>query len=463
MSLYNAMNKTSRTANGALTLNTSTDALVDLFFQAGASRGKDITSVFQRAYATESDLALRTLLWLRDVRGGAGERQQFRNLVVQLTEKDQARVMDKIPELGRWDDMLVFVGTKLQAAAFSRIQDALHAGNGLCAKWMPRKGDVAVALRKFLGFSPKEYRKTLVNLSKTVETSMCAGDWSGIEYGKVPSIAAARYQAAFSKHDETGYAGYRDALVKGEAKINAGAIFPHDIIHSMAKGDKDIANAQWNALPDYLEGSEERILPVVDTSGSMGRFGSGVASSPIHVAIALGLYISQRNEGTFKDQFITFSDTPTMQKVTGTLAQRVNQMSKADWSMNTNFMQTFRVILEAGRRDGLTQEQMPTKVLVLSDMEFDRATDNRSWGDPVEQTNFEVLDELYQRAGYKRPQVIFWNLNGRDGNCPISAGEAGTALVSGFSPSIMTSLLGGEDFSPRGIMLKTICKDRYSF
>jgi hypothetical protein len=293
---------------------------------------------------------------------------------------------------------------------------------------------------------------------------MCSREWDGIDYGKVPSVAAARYQKAFSTHDEAGYAKYRDMLTTGEAKINASAVYPSDVLYSLNKGDAVVASAQWKALPNYLEGTNERILPVVDVSGSMGSLRYSGASDPITVAIALGLYLSERNEGVFKDVFCTFSANPQFIKTQGTLAQRAAQMSTADWGMNTDLMKTFSTILEVARRDGLTEDQMPTKVLVLSDMEFDRCTSYSGYGcASVEKTNFEAIDAAYEQAGYKRPQLIFWNLNGRSGNSPVSAGEAGTALVSGFSPAIMKSLLGGEDFTPESIMLKTVMVDKYTF
>lgn len=462
--LFNAVQNVGATANGAVTLKSSLDANVDLFFLIGSSRGKDISGKFLEAFNEDADLALRILLWGRDVRGGAGERQTFRSLVPTLPMAYQVKVMDKIGEIGRWDDLLAFLGTKMQDAALSRIQNALAEGNGLCAKWMPRKGEKAATLRKYLCMSPREYRKTLVRLSSTVEQLMCAKEWDKIEYGHVPSVAAARYQKAFSTRDEARYAEYRAGLEKGTEKINASAIFPHDIVKAVAQdwrgqtiGDEAVANAQWKALPNYLEGSSENVLPMVDVSGSMNQGVNGNYQSPttcLQVAVSLGLYLAERTEGLFKNEFLTFSSSPELVKVQGDgLRQRVHNMSTASWGMSTDLEKAFALILDTAKRNKLEAKYMPSTILVLSDMEFNSCTRGR--------TNLEQFTQLYKKAGYELPKVVFWNLNAREGNVPAPAGQKNVALVSGFSPAILKGVLGAEDFSPRGVMLKTVMVERY--
>lgn len=465
--LFNAMNNTARTANGALTLASSNSACVDFFFLAGASRGKDITAVFRKAVDENMEVAVRTLLWLRDVRGGAGERKLFRDLIKELDRDVQVRLLDKIPEIGRWDDLLVFADTTLEESAFSRIQDALAEGNGLCAKWMPRKKYPAVKLRKFLEMTPKQYRKTLVELSQTVEALMCANHWNVIDYSKLPSVASARYQAAFSKHDPDGYAAYREALVAGDTKINAGAVYPYDVVKSVYRGDATVANAQWKALPDYIAESGENVLAVVDVSGSMGCPAGGSSVTCMDVAVSLGIYIAERTGGAFKNQYITFSEEPRLVTLdpSWNLYQKVKFTMGYNVGYSTDFNRVFDEILTAATRNGLKQEDLPSKIIALSDMEFNAATHSYGWGGrpSVEKTNFEAIDAKFRAAGYKRPQLVFWNLNARVGNVPVSQGEADTALVSGFSPAIMKSILSGADFTPAGIMLETVMSDRYAF
>ncbi len=475
--LFEAVNATATTNNGAVTNASSLNKNVDLFFLAGASRGKDITSVFAGALVEDSEVAIRVLEWCRDARGGAGERETFRKLFAYVLKNDPAlasRLMVKIPEIGRWDDMFVAFGTPLEREALRMIAFALvNTKDGLCAKWMPRKGADANKVRSYLRLTPKQYRDLVVGLSTTVEQKMCSQDWSGIVYPHVPSVAAGRYQKAFLKHDPAGYAAYKEKLVSGEAKINASAVYPYDVIRSMKNGDKTVANAQWAALPNYLEGSEENILSVVDVSGSMDSVAVSGSVTALDVAISLGLYTSERIGGAFKDQFITFSGAPELLSVKGTLSQRYDQMAKSSWAMNTDLGAVFKLILNAAVKGKVDQKEMPTKILILSDMEFDACVTtggsgktrgySSSGGSPVSVSAMEFIEKEYAAAGYKVPQVVFWNLNGRAGNSPVTYNKVGTALVSGFSPSIVKSVLGGEEMTPISIMLKTVMISKYDF
>jgi len=468
--------KNTTTENGMITNSSSLNACVDLFFNAGAMRGQDkerLLSLFSIAFIEDRVRALKILFWVRDVRGGAGERQIFRDIIKYLGDNYKEALapnISYIPLFGRWDDLLALEGTTLQSEAFYLIKTALEDGNGLCAKWMPRKGATSAKLREYMKMSPKQYRKTIVNLTNVVETAMCSGEWNAIDYGKIPSVAAARYQKAFWKNDETRYADYVESLKKGEAKINAGAVYPYDIIKSMNLGKSEVAAEQWKALPNYMENAEnEMILPVVDVSGSMGALAGGNKNvTCMDVAISLGLYISERNEGPFKDAFITFSGNPELQVLKGDLGARLIQLRKADWSMNTNLEATFELILNQAKIHSLKADEMPTKILILSDMEFDAATGgSRSsyWNtEPTPKwtpTAQDMIEQMYKDAGYKMPQIVYWNIQSRNGGVPVSFDTKGTALVSGFSPAIMTSLLGGEIESPVQIMDRTILNERY--
>lgn len=475
--LFEAVNATATTANGAVTNASSLNKNVDLFFLAGASRGKDITPTFVGALVEDPDVAVRVLEWARDARGGAGERETFRKLFGYLVRAEPAlaaRVLVNVPELGRWDDLFITFGTTLERDALRMISFALNdVKDGLCAKWMPRQGAVANKIRAYLRLTPKAYRKLLVGMSNTVEQKMCAQDWSGIVYPHVPSVAAGRYQKAFLKHDPAGYAEYKVKLVSGEAKINASAVYPYDVIRSLNNGDKTVANAQWKALPNYLEGSDENILPVVDVSGSMGDVAVSGSVTAMDVAISLGLYTSERMGGVFKDQFVTFSGAPEMLHLKGDLGQRYAQMACSNWAMNTNLGAVFKLILGAAIKGNVDQKEMPTKILILSDMEFDACVTTggsgksaghySSGGDPMSVSAMDFIEQEYAAAGYKVPQVVFWNLSGKSGNSPVTYNRVGTALVSGFSPSIVKSVLGGEEMTPISIMLKTVLVQRYDF
>jgi hypothetical protein len=348
------------------------------------------------------------------------------------------------------------MNTSLEKEAIKTVIKGLEDKNGLAAKWVPRKGMVFNTIRKEMGVTPKELRKLIVGLSKTVEQLMCSQRWEEIEYPKIPSLAMARYTNAFNKNDEIRFTNYKESLVNGETKINAGALYPYDVTKTLVRGDKDLANEQWKALPNFMEGSDEMILPVVDVSGSMGVSAGGNPNlTCMDVAISLGLYISERNEGPFKDSFITFTSNPNLEVLNGNLYDRFNQLSRAHWGMSTNLTAVFSLILNQAIRHNISEAQMPKKILILSDMEFDRCTDGKS------NSAIQMIRQKYEEAGYELPNVVFWNIQSRGDNFPVRFDEQGTCLISGFSPSILKSLLGGEDMSPVSIMKKTIDSERY--
>lgn len=466
------------TENGMTTNSTTLNNCVDLFFQIGALRGQDKqkkVNAFVKAYSEDSLTAMRILFWARDVRGGAGERGTFREILTHIADNQTASLKNNITlisEYGRWDDLLVLVGTKLEKEALNELATALKNGNALAAKWMPRgngknreKKRWANALRKHLEMNPKDYRKMLSELSNTVEQLMCAKKFDAITYSHVPSKAMSDYMKAFSKNDGTRFQGYLEALSKGETKINAGAIYPYDVTKNLKHGNADGASEQWKALPNYMENSAERVLPVVDVSGSMSCPAGGNATvTCMDVAISLGLYISERNEGPFKDAFFTFSSSPALQYLKGNLAERHKQLARADWGGSTNIEATFKVLLNKAKAQNVPEEEMPTMILILSDMEFDQATGSgwssmsSNW-DPTAQ---KMIAKMYEEAGYKMPKVAYWNIHSRNNNNPVQFNETGTALVSGFSPALLTTLLAGKDMTPYTMMMDIVNGERYA-
>lgn len=476
MSFVNAVKQSqnkqkARTANGMKARATSGDAVLDLFGLIGSARGTDITKQFTKALVENEDLTLRMLLWARDIRGGAGERQTFRSLLAQLESSDPTlagKLMHKVPELGRWDDLFTYTDPINRRKAFEMIRDALTMKNGLAAKWMPRKGPIAVELTKFLGLSPKAYRKLIVGLTQVVETQMCAKEWEAINFSHVPSVASARYQKAFGRNAGEAYSAYLAELKKApedrkdpKVKINAGAVYPYDVVKSVVKGNKAVADEQWKALPNYV--GNARIMPMVDVSGSMGsiHYSHGSQLQPIDIAISLGLYLSEKNTSDFKDLFLTFSGKPKLELLKGTLSQRIEQLSSAHWQMNTNLHAAFDEILKVAVKGNVSQEDMPEMLLVLSDMQFDSCT-------RYDDSAMQMIKRKYKEAGYKVPKIVFWNLSmyGKDnGNTPVKFDQKGVAHVSGFSPALMKNILADdlEGFSPYNVMLKTIMDDRYAY
>jgi hypothetical protein len=465
------MNQEARTENGMKARKSTSNACVDLFFKIGASRGKNILKEFIAAYVENKDLALRIAQWARDARGGSGERQVFRDILAYLEKNDPESakaLLPKVPTLGRWDDIFVFQTSELKSAAYSMLGDALREKNGLAAKWTPRQGPIAVEIRKFFGMSPKFYRKSLVEMTKVVEQQMCAKEWDEINFSHVPSVAHARYKKAFGRNTPK-YAEYVTSLVKGdnpEVKVNAGAVYPYDVLkgaispYNRVQFDKtglDLMTKQWEALENFI--GDASVLPLVDVSGSMtipvGGHGSKTQLNCLEVAVSLGLYCADKNKGKFKDTFLTFSGKPELLHLKGNIVQKIEQMTSSDWGMNTDLVSAMNLILMTAVKGNVPQEEMPGMLLIMSDMQFDRCA---SFDDSA----METIKRKFTQNGYEVPAIVFWNINSKD-NVPAKSNQSKVAMVSGFSPAIMKSVLSAdtEKFTPEGIMLNTVMVPRY--
>jgi Domain of unknown function (DUF2828) len=451
----------SRTENGALTYSRSGSSHVDLFNLIGSgskqpSFEKDLQVLFEKSYADNKELATRILLWSRDARGGAGRRKAFRNIMKYMETYHKDDLMQILPYVwnyGRWDDYLVFETAEVQKFAFDIIWSGLNQADkaGLVAKWMPRKGYTAKLLREHMGMTPKAYRKMLVSLTSVVEQKMCAKDWESINFEHVPSLASSRYSKAFAKNAPVSYAKYMSALKKGEAKINAGAIFPHDVVKNIMSGNVDTAREQWKALPNFM--GDKRAIPMIDVSGSMlAPCDKGLMA--IHVALSLGLYCADKNTGVFKDVTLTFSSSPVIDVLKGDIVQKMNQLQRQSWGMTTNIQAAFQAVLKLAVANKVPEDEMPEYMIILSDMEFNSCVQGG--------TNYDNIRKQYVAAGYKLPRIIFWNLMGRVGNSPVKFDVPNTAMVSGYSPALLKSIFDVENFTPENVMLKTVMSPRYN-
>lgn len=453
--LFEAMQNDTVGTNGMPAYKSSLSKNLDLFFKIGTSRGSDISTTFNAAIDEDVETAVKILLYGRDVRGGNGERQRFRDLLNVFVENSsiephlKAIVIEKVPEVGRYDDLHCLVGTSFEEYALKVHLEAIKVGDGLACKWAPRKGPIALKLREIWGVTPKFYRKHIVNHTQVVETQMCKGEWGEISYKGVPSVASKVYSKAFKRQDSERYGAYLESVMKGETTMNAGAIFPHDIYNSSNQGSPQ-ADAQWKSLPNYLEGVDERIMVVSDVSGSM----SGM---PMAVSVSLGMYFAERLEGVFKDCLITFSERPSIFKMKGnTLKERIREVEHMEWGMSTNLESVFDLVLGKAVEYKLSAEQLPTKVLIISDMQFNHAVS----GNP--DNALAMIRKKYEAAGYEMPQLVFWNVNSSDsGNIPVKFNDSGVALLSGSSPAVIKACLGA-DIDPVKVMMKALSDPRYS-
>lgn len=463
-SFINALQtKDTVTENGMPTNSTSGSYVLDMFFKLGGARElplKEIINIFVMAMNEDPTLAMRCAFYNRDIRGGQGERRSFRMVFTYMCigfSYLARKNLHNVPFYGRWDDLLYAIGTPVERDALDLIAHALKSGDMLCAKWMPREGKSmskqATILRKYMGLSPKQYRKLLAGNTSVVENFMCKNDWSKINYNTVPSVASTKYRKAFHKHDHERYASWLESLSKPESgnRIHSEVSYPHTLVNAYirdgigrAKTDATLEE-QWKALPDYIPEGKS-FIPVCDLSGSM-------VGEPMCVSASLGLYLAERNKGPFKDAFITFSRIPKLQVVRGSLLERLLQMNLSLIAENTDLERVFTLILSKAKESHLDPKDLPQTILIISDMQFDSCIYNS------ENSAIEMIRRQYREAGYEIPNVVFWNVSTREG-VPVKVTDSGVALVSGFSPSIMKGLLSG-DITPRNVMLKTLLDPRY--
>ena len=477
--LKNEANRTC-TENGAVTHSTTYSDCLDLFATIGALRQADeqeIRSRFIRAFTENPDLALKTLFFARDIRGGLGERKVFRVCLQWLAHNAPASVRKNIPyvaEFGRWDDLLSLLGTPCEKDALEAIRrqleadlDAMDMGDdvSLLAKWLPSvnassERTVAYAKRvaRYLGMTDARYRKTLVKLRgkiRIIENNLRQMDYS-FDYEKQPSKALFKYRKAFHRNDGERYGEFLNKVTRGEAQMHTGTLAPYEIIRPFLRScvtEQEAAaiDATWKAQEDFSGG--ENALVVVDGSGSMYGYGDPM---PAEVALSLGIYFAERNTGAFRDHFITFSEKPRLVQIKGdTIQEKLCYCRSFDEIANTNIQKVFELILQTAVTNGVPQEQMPSTLYIISDMEFDSCTEG------ADLTNFEYAKKIFADVGYQLPRVVFWNVQSRNAQQPVTRNEQGVALVSGCSPRIFSMLTSGI-LSPMGYMLDILGTERYA-
>lgn len=452
---------TAYTENGAPTNASTLDANLDFFSRAGAMRN-DISGVkklFNLAYAEDPQLAIRNLFYIRDIRGGQGERKIFRECLKEISETDMAKVVSLIPEYGRWDD-LFYTGVDVSEIIKAQLEEDeknMREGNSvsLLAKWLPsensssqKTASLAREIISGLNISEKIYRKRIVALRKylnILERLMSSNRWEDINYEKLPSQALRKHVGAFKRHDVTRYEEYLKAVNSGEKKINTSTLYTYEVYDMVNSGQEDTANAMWNNLPDFTNG--KNALVVADVSGSMG-------GRPMSVSVSLALYFAERNNGPFKDYFMTFSENPKMQKVVGkTLRQKMRNLQNADWGMNTDIEKVFQAVLSAAVESGAKQDEIPSVIYIISDMQFDSCISRAN------KTAFLVAKDSFEQAGYTLPHIVFWNVRAGN-NSPATKFDNRVTLISGSSQSTFRYAVEGK--SPMELMNDVLSSERYS-
>lgn len=476
--LKNELNYT-YTENGALTYDSTLNHCVDLFATIGGLRNADeneIIARFVRAYAEKPDIAMKVLFYARDVRGGLGERRIFRILLRFLSENHAISVKKNIrliAEYGRFDDILVLMDTPCEKLAIEVLEEQLikdvEALNttgdvSLLAKWLPsvntsNKQTVRLGrkLAKAFGMTEKEYRKTLSSLRKQIdiiENYLRETDYS-FDYEKQCSQAMLKYRKAFNSHDKERYTEYLNNVLENKATMHTGTLMPYEIItpffeRKVSEDEAKSLDVTWNALENYA--GDENALVVIDGSGSM--YG-GSKPKPAVVAQSLGLYFAERNKGKFANHFITFSEKPKLVEVKGkSLSQRLQYIATFNEVANTNIQAVFDLILKTAVKNKMSQKDMPKRLIIVSDMEFDTCVYD---GDI---TNFEYAKRSFEAAGYELPKVVFWNVASRKMQVPVTENEQGVTLVSGCNARLFEQIVS-DKATPYEYMMDIIGRERY--
>ena len=496
LNAFEAESTVGTTENGAVTFTSTLNHNLDFFGLASAKRANpgEAVSLFVDAYHENPVTALLNLFYLRDVRGGQGERDIFRFCLEKVDVKFMKNegFLKLIPEYGRWDDLIMMISRfstniDVVSAVVKIIKEQLDLDSksehpSLLAKWIPlansvsnmeRRG-IAHALPKFLGTNEKGLRKIIVPIRtklKITERYMTEGTYPLIEYAKISSRCGYIHRAAFLKHDNERYTNHLADLAAGKTKINSGTLYPYEIIYRLREllrfgahpyfyneknidiNDPEIVSLieMWKALPEFF--TKGNVLPVVDVSGSMFTpvsFGKAMA---IDVSTSLGIYCAQHNTGMFKDHYISFSESPMLIKLNPekSLAENLQYILSKEVGYDTNFHKVFKVILKSMVRNNLPKEECPSIILAISDMEFNQVDND---------TNFERIKTMYSEAGYEMPQLVFWNVMSRGRNVPVRKNEKGVVLVSGMSPSILRFITEG-DVNPEKFMLNVLLSERY--
>ena len=471
------------TENGAIALCSTGDSVLNLFASIGGLRGAShsrMNTLFQEAYKENPDLAVKTLFYARDIRGGLGEREVFRILIRKLAELNKDSLVKNIPFIGlygRFDDLYALIGTSCEKEMWNVMKDQFvldlenykaNQSISLLAKWIKTPDASSKETRKLgiltsqkLGYpNVAAFKKDLRALRRYLELpeiKMSANQWDTICYEKVASNCMNRFSRVFRSHDEERFNAYMEDVKAGKQEIKASVLYPYDITLKYLLGvetDNDVMEAQWKALPDYIDG-DENVLVVADVSGSMS-FNNG--KKPMATSIGLALYFAERNQGEFHNLFMTFSKNPHFVTVKGdTLREKIHYAEHEDWDTSTNLDSVFQEVLSLSKRNNVAANDLPKAIVVISDMQIDSGFRNR-----IDETFYEHWKSEFEKEGYEIPNVVFWNVNATSDVFHFDKNMKGVQAYSGSSASTFKSILKSFHCTPIEAMLEVLGNERYS-
>lgn len=473
------------TENGAKAFSTTNSKLLNLFATVGALRTRtetNIENLFLEAFAEDKLLATKLSFYARNVRGGLGERLTSRviwhKLAIEHPEIMRKNICN-IPKFGRFDDLYCLIGTEVEEEMWDFVSWQLDSDKkrmsenkpiSLLAKWLKSVNTSSSASRilgrktaKALNLTEQQYRKMLTSMRKylnVVENQMSQNEWDKINFAAVPAYAMKNYRKAFWKHAPEAFSKFMTKVEKGEETIKASTLYPYDLVQNYSNSyywlnsgvnPDPVIEAQWKALPNYVEG-ENDVLVMADVSGSMdGR--------PMDTSVGLAIYFAERNKGYFKDLYMTFTDKPNLiiLNPNNTLARKVSDIMRRDVGYSTNLEKAFLKVLEVAVNNKLSNEEMPKALVVISDMEIDkymRSSNASYWG------FINEMESKFTNAGYELPKIILWNVEARQDTFLI-ANHPKVNFVSGQSASTFKTVLDTIELNAYDAMLKTLNNPMY--
>ena len=466
------------TENGAMAYDRLNGSLITLFAQIGALRPrteKEIEDKFASAFNEDKLLATKMLFYCGNVRGGLGERRTFR-ICLKWLAKNYPRIVEKnimlIPYYNRWDSLFELIDTPCEKTmwefvSFCLERDFEQMGSGmpcsLLAKWLPtetasstKTRELAKRAIKNIGMTPRQYRKIVSALRghiRVTERKMSLKEWETIDYPTVPSYAMARYNQAFKRHDGERFSKYVEALNEGKAKVNASTLYPYDLVKNyLGYGVETnlLAEQQWKALPNYVEG-ENNIVIMADVSGSM-------SGRPMETSIGLAIYFAERATSDYHNLYMTFSREPHFIyiKEGATLREKVRQVQQTDIGYNTNLEKAFDYILNHALKNNVANEEMPKALVVISDLEIDNY---------IQTYGLDFVGEMEKKFAshsYTLPLLVLWNVEAR--NDTFLSQDEKVLYVSGQSPSTFKNVLGClNGKTAYELMIETLTDKRYDY
>ena len=177
---------------------------------------------------------------------------------------------------------------------------------------------------------------------------------------------------------------------------------------------------------------------------------------PASVALSLGLYFAEHNTGLYKNHFVEFSSDPQLIEIKGdTFADKLRYITTFNKVADTNLESVFDMVLRTALKHRVLQHELPTKLIIISDMEFNQCVNN------ADATIFENAKTRFEAHGYALPDIVFWNVASRNRQQPVTMNEQGVALVSGCTPRLFEMVASGT-MNPYAFMLEVVESERYA-